>query len=72
MHTVKYILIHIEMIVFMFSFIIGVGAAEASEWMLACLLMFGPFVLGRILNMEKQIEFLEIYQRAWNIKLKTR
>ena len=72
MNKIKYILINLEMIAFIFSFIIGIGAAEVSQWGQAFLLMFGPFILGKILNFGKQIEFLEIYQRAWNIKLKSR
>lgn len=71
MNKIKYFLIHFEMLAYVFSVILGIGAAEVSQWGWACLLLFGPFVVGEILNFESHIKFLEIYDRAWNIKLKS-
>lgn len=70
MNTLKYILIKLEFIAFAISVILGIGAAESKEWFAAVLLMFGPYVIAKLLNISKQIEFLEAYDRAYSIKIK--
>lgn len=69
-NTVKYIAIHIEIFLLLLVFSFGVIIADAGINWLTAALLFGPFVLGRIFNVEKQIEFCEIYDRALNMKLK--
>lgn len=69
-NTVKYIAIHIEIFLLLLVFSFGVIIADAGINWLTATLLFGPFVLGRIFNVEKQIEFCEIYDRALNMKLK--
>ena len=70
-HTVKYLLIQIEMIAMIISIILGTGAAESSMWGWAYALIFGPFVWGWLTNFEKQMHFLEVYDRAVAISLKS-
>ena len=69
-NTVKYIAIHIEIFLLLLVFSFGVIIADAGINWLTATLLFGPFVLGRIFNVDKQIEFCEIYDRALNMKLK--
>ena len=69
-NTAKYIAIHIEIFLLLLVFSFGVIIADAGINWLTATLLFGPFVLGRIFNVDKQIEFCEIYDRALNIKLK--
>ena len=69
-NTVKYIAIHIEIFLLLLVFFFGVIIADAGINWLTVTLLFGPFVLGKIFNVDKQIEFCEIYDRALNIKLK--
>ena len=69
-NTAKYIAIHIEIFLLLLVFSFGVIIADAGINWLTATLLFGPFVLGRIFNVEKQIEFCEIYDRALNMKLK--
>ena len=69
-NTVKYIAIHIEIFLLLLVFSFGVIIADAGINWLTATLLFGPFVLGKIFNVDKQIEFCEIYDRALNIKLK--
>ena len=69
-NTVKYIAIHIEIFLLLLVFSFGVIIADAGINWLTATLLFGPFVLGRIFNVGKQIEFCEIYDRALNMKLK--
>ena len=69
-NTVKYIAIHIEIFLLLLVFFFGVIIADAGINWLTATLLFGPFVLGKIFNVDKQIEFCEIYDRALNIKLK--
>lgn len=71
MNKIKYFLIHFEMLAYLFSIVLGIGAAESSQWGWSYLLLFGPFVIGEILDFNSHIHFLEIYDRAWNIKLKS-
>lgn len=72
-HTIRYCLIHVLMLAMIFSFILGVGAAESSMWGWAIALMFGPFAFGWLIDFDKQIKFCEVYDRASRIKyLKTR
>lgn len=68
MHTVKYILVQIETIAMLISFILGIGAAESSMWWSAILLLFGPFLYGHIVNFSKHVDYCEIYNRACRIK----
>lgn len=68
MNMLKYILIHIEFFVMLFSFILGIGAAENNSWGIAFILLFTPFVWGWASNFIKQIHFCEVYQRACIIK----
>ena len=70
MNTFKYILIHIETILMILSFILGTGAAESSMWWEAFALLFGPFIWGYFTNYENRIHFCEVYSRAWSISLK--
>ena len=70
-HTVKYLLIQVEMIAMIISIILGTGAAESSMWGWAYALILGPFAWGWLTNFEKQMHFLEVYDRAWNISLKS-
>lgn len=70
-HTVKYLLIQVEMIAMIISIILGTGAAESSMWGCAYALIFGPFVWGWLTNFEKQMHFLEVYDRAVSISLKS-
>ena len=69
-NTVKYIAIHIEIFLLLLVFCFGVLSADNGLSWLTVTLIFGPFVLGRIFNVDKQIEFCQIYDRALNIKLK--
>ena len=69
-NTVKYIAIHIEIFLLLLVFSFGVIIADAGINWLTATLLFGPIVLGKIFNVDKQIEFCEIYDRALNIKLK--
>ena len=69
-NTVKYIAIHIEIFLFFLVFCFGVLFADAGINWLTATLLFGPFLFGKIVNLDKQIEFCEIYDRALNIKLK--
>ena len=69
-NTAKYIAIHIEIFLLLLVFCFGVLFADAGINWLTATLLFGPFILGRIFNVDKQIEFCEIYDRALNIKLK--
>ena len=69
-NTAKYIAIHIEIFLLLLVFSFGVIIADAGINWLTATLLFGPFILGRIFNVDKQIEFCEIYDRALNIKLK--
>lgn len=69
-NTVKYIAIHIEIFLLLLVFSFGVIIADAGITWLTVTLLFGPFALGRIFNVGKQIEFCEVYDRALNIKLK--
>ena len=72
MNKIKFILINIELLLMVVSFILGTGAAESKMWLQAYLLIFAPFIWGWLTNFEKQIHFYEVYERAWNIKLKTK
>lgn len=67
-HTVHYYLIQLLMLAMIFSFILGVGAAESSMWGWAIVLMFGPFAFGKLINFGKQIDFCEAYDRAFRVK----
>ena len=69
-NTAKYIAIHIEIFLLLLVFCFGVLSADNGLSWLTLVTLFGPFALGRILNVDKQIEFCEIYDRALNIKLK--
>lgn len=68
-HTIKYLLIQVEVIAMVISFILGTGAAESSAWWQAFALILAPFLWGVITNFEKQMHFYEVYQRAWKISL---
>ena len=69
-NTAKYIAIHIEIIRRLLEICFGVLSADNGLSWLTVTLIFGPFVLGRIFNVDKQVEFCEIYDRALNIKIK--
>ena len=69
-NTVKYIAIHIEIFILLLVFCFGVIIADAGINWLTATLLFGPFLFGKIVNLGKQIEFCEIYDRALNIKPK--
>lgn len=69
-NTAKYIAIHIEIFLLLLVFCFGVLFADAGINWLTATLLFGPFLFGKIVNLDKQIEFCEIYDRALNIKLK--
>ena len=71
MNTIKYILIHIELFVLLMVFFIGVGSADGGITWTTVGMIFGPFVYGKITNLGKQIEWCEVYDRAWNISLKS-
>ena len=69
-NTAKYFAIHIEIFLLFLVFCFGVLSADNGLSWLTLVTLFGPFALGRILNVDKQVEFCEIYDRALNIKLK--
>ena len=69
-NTVKYIAIHIEIFLLLLVFFFGVIIADAGINWLTAVLLFGPFIFGKIVRLGKQIEFCEVYDRALNIKLK--
>ena len=64
MKLIKYILIHIETLILIFSFILGIGAAEVCKWGWAILLIFGPFAWGYLTNFSKRIAFCEAYRKS--------
>lgn len=68
MNTLKYYLIHLEMLALIFSIILGIGAAESAMWGQSILFLFGPFAYGKIVNFGKHIDFCEAYDRAYRIK----
>jgi len=53
------------------SFVLGTGAAESNSFIISCLLLFGPFAWAKLTNFEAQLHFYEVYDRAWNISLKS-
>ena len=71
MNTVKYILIHIELFVLLMVFFIGIGSADDGITWGTVAMIFGPFIYGKLTNVSKQIDFCEVYSRAWNISLKS-
>lgn len=71
MNTIKYILIHIELLVLLFIFFIGVGSADSGITWGTVAMIFGPFGYGYLTNLGKRIDWCEIYSRAWNISLKS-
>jgi hypothetical protein len=53
------------------SFILGTGAAESNSFIMSCLLLFGPFAWAKLTNFDAQLHFYEVYERAWNISIKS-
>jgi len=68
MNTLKYCFVHFEVFAIMISVIIGTGAAESGQWTWAYLLIFGPFVYGKLVGMSRHFHFCEVYDRAYRIK----
>ena len=71
-HTIKYILIQVELLVLLFVFFIGVGSADSGITFSTVCMIFGPFAYGKLTHVGKQIEWCEVYDRAsriaWNKK----
>lgn len=70
-HTIKYLLINVEIIAMIISVILGIGAAESSMWWQAYTFILAPFVWGWLTNFNSQMHFLEVYDRAVAISLKS-
>lgn len=69
-NTIKYIAIHIELFILLLVFFLGVGIVDNGIDWLTLILLFGPFIFGKLFNLNKQLKFCEVYERALNIKLK--
>lgn len=69
-NTIKYIAIHIELFILLLVFFLGVGIVDNGIDWLTLTLLFGPFIFGKLFNINKQLKFCEVYERALNIKLK--
>ena len=70
MKTIKFILVHLECILMIISVILGIGAAESHIWGWAYSLIAAPFVWGWLVNFNKHIHFVEVYERAMSISFK--
>ena len=71
MNTIKFILINIEMIMMIISFVLGTGIIKNNSFIISCILLFGPFVWAKLTNFDSQLHFYEVYERAWNISIKS-
>ena len=69
-NTAKYIAIHIELFILLLVFFLGVAIVDNGIDWLTLTLLFGPFILGKLVNINKQLKFCDVYERALNIKLK--
>lgn len=67
-HTIKYILIHAESFMMMIVFIIGIAAASSGEFLFGLACILAPFVYGNLINYEKHLTYIEVYERALDIK----
>ena len=69
-NTIKYIAIHIELFILLLVFFLGVAIVDNGIDWLTLALLFGPFIFGKLVNINKQLKFCDVYERALNIKLK--
>ena len=67
--SVKYFLVYVELVAIVSSVILGAGAAESLKWTQAWMLLFGPFIYSYIVGLGRHIHFVEVYERAKNIRL---
>lgn len=65
---IKYLFIHAETFIMLLSFVIGTLLAGAGAYLLGLALVILPFVYGNLVNFEKHLDFIEIYERALTIK----
>jgi len=63
MKHVIYILISLEFISLILSFVFGVACAESGSWLLAVVFLFGPFLYGRIVNLNRHLDWMEAYEK---------
>lgn len=69
-NTIKYIAINIELLILLLVFFLGVATVDNGIDWLTLTLLFGPFIFGKLFNINKQLKFCDVYERALNIKLK--
>ena len=68
-HTLKYILIYVEAFAMLLCFIFGIAAASSGAFFLGLICIIAPFVYGNLVNFAGHLDYIEVYERAWNIKL---
>lgn len=66
MNTIKFILINIEMLLMVLSFILGMCIVDDSH-LLSLIFMVIPVALAYITNFNAQMHFYDVYKRAWAI-----
>ena len=63
MKTIKYLLFCVETITLILVFIFGIACAESESWLLAAVCICGPFLYGKVVNIDKHFEFAEAYEK---------
>lgn len=69
MNTIKFILINIEMLLMVLSFMFGIGIADEHNYLLSLAFMGAPVLWALIANFNAQMHFYDIYERAWKIAM---
>ena len=69
-NTVKYILIHLEGLLILAFFIFCIALAESGYFFWALIGLFCLFGYCRVVDLMKHINFVDLYERAWEMKLK--
>lgn len=67
MNTIKFILINIEMLLMIFSFMFGAGIVDEHQYFLSLTFMVLPLAWTYITNFNAQMHFYDVYKRAWAI-----
>lgn len=65
MKTLKYLFFCVETILLITVFILGIACAESGSWVLAIILLAGPFFYGRVVNIGKHVEFAESFEKEY-------